>query len=51
MTLSNLDRQRQYMSVAKLSRKTLTKNTWGLEKTSPRSQQEAAGIQLAGDNR
>ena len=51
MTLENLERQWQYMSVAKLARKTISKNAWVMEKSSPWSQQEVAGMQLASDNR
>lgn len=50
LTLTNLERQWQYLSVAKLSKRNINRNGILLEKASPRSHQEVAGIQLAGDN-
>lgn len=51
IALHDLPREWQYVSVAKLSSKNINGNGTLLEKASPRSQQEAAGIQLAGDNK
>lgn len=49
LTLTNLPRQWEYLSVAKLSSKNINRNARLLEKSSPWSQQEVAGIQIAGD--
>ncbi len=40
LVLNNLSRDRHYVSVAKLSRKSLNRSAMLLEKASPRSQQE-----------
>lgn len=54
LTLTNIPRQRQYLSVAQLSHRTigglLSKKGLLLEKASPRSRQEVAGKQALGDN-
>ena len=52
LTLTNIPRQRRYLSVAKLSRKSLGVFKKGvlLEKASPRSRQEVAGKQFLGDH-
>ena len=50
MTLTNLPRAWQYLSIAKLGRRNINRNGVLLEKNSPWSHQEVAGIQLAGDN-
>lgn len=49
-TLTDLPRERQYLSVAKLSRRNINRNGILLEKASPWTHQEVAGIQVAGDN-
>lgn len=50
LTLTDLPRQRQYLSIAKLSKRAINRNAMLIEKASARSQQEVAGIQTAGDN-
>lgn len=50
LVLTDLARQWNYLSVAKLSRKNINRNGVLLEKISPRSHQEAAGVQQKSDN-
>lgn len=50
LTLTDLPRAWQYLSVAKLGSRSLGRTATLLEKNSARSHQEAAGIQAAGDN-
>ncbi len=51
MTLNSIPRQWEYLSIAKLSIKQTNSKARLLEKASPWSQQEVAGIQQAGDDR
>ena len=50
LTLNDMPRAWQYLSVAKLGRRNMNRNAMLLEKNSPWSHQEVAGIQVAGDN-
>ena len=47
LTLTDLPREWQYLSIAKLSRRNINRNGLLLEKSSPWSHQEVGGIQVA----